>query len=126
MTDRAIFDQDDPLAAYPGLLDQPTSAEEEERRLHITDYLLTAVDVTSSYQDRLNAIEHVLVCDPVRGIAAMVELCRMVMTEMEDHYGDPPGTAASKVRERLVQVKAIKRGDYPFAKILDDLLEGRQ
>jgi hypothetical protein len=66
-------DEPDPLDGVD-LFTPVYSVEESRRRAHARTFADIAVDVKASKEDRENAIRHILVCDPARGIGALLDL----------------------------------------------------
>jgi hypothetical protein len=52
----------------------PLTDEERKRHAHALTFAMIAADVTATQEERENAIRHMLVCDPARGIGALIEL----------------------------------------------------
>lgn len=65
---------DDPLAEIPSLFEPPASEEEKKRRRHLRLFAEQASDQWADVQERENAVRHMLVCDPARGIGQILEL----------------------------------------------------
>jgi hypothetical protein len=64
----------DPLDGVPDLLAAPSDEDEQARRRHIMTFAQIAANRNETREARQNAIRHMLICDPARGIGALIEL----------------------------------------------------
>jgi hypothetical protein len=63
----------DPLAKV-SIFTEPNDEKERRRRGHARLFASIALDLGESNEERENAIRHMLICDPARGIGALIEL----------------------------------------------------
>lgn len=82
-----------------GIFDKPQTQAEADARRHIGLLVLDALDRRKSPQDRLNAVRHMLVCDPVRAMAVLVDMAANGFDAMEAMSGLRPGAALDGMRE---------------------------
>jgi hypothetical protein len=104
-------DPDDPLAGMEQspLDERCETPEEERRRSHVAEFVLDMIDPLVTDEDvRLNALRHVLACDPARAIGLLVTLVRQGNQALEEHFGDAPGTAVKSLRDMDREVRALK------------------
>jgi hypothetical protein len=109
----SVHAEDDPLAelAQSPLDPAPATAAEAKRRLHIADFVITALDARRSRHDREDALRHLLVCDPARAIGAMINLASQALAALEETFGDRPGMALDAMRANLSEINAIVAAD---------------
>jgi hypothetical protein len=81
------------------IFDKPQSQAEADIRRHVGLFALDAVDRRKSPQDRLNAVRHMLVCDPVRAVAILVDLAANGFEALDGMAGMRPGAALDAMRE---------------------------
>jgi hypothetical protein len=104
-------DADDPLGHLDqSILDeQPETTEEAQRRQHVAEFVLVALDKGETNADREQAIRHILVCDPARALGILISMTTNTLAKLEELYGDRPGTAVVTLRELEPELRRLEQ-----------------
>lgn len=99
--------EDDPLAGLPQspLSLDPKTDEEAKHRQHIAGFLFTAMDRALSDVERENALRHVLICDPARGLGMAAQMNGHALATLEDVLRRPAGEGVAALRQSLTEVQ---------------------
>ena len=90
-----------PFASVTGqsIWDQrPMDDEEEKRRVHVSELVLTLADSREPEQERTVALAHLIACDPIRGVGLMAQLLANTIDSLDLSGEVTPGTTMRVIR----------------------------
>lgn len=86
----------------PSLFESPNSPNEAKRRQHIQTFALIASDERETLEARINAVQHILACDPPRGVAILVQMLGTAYSAVEDVLGLPRGEVVDLIGNHVM------------------------
>lgn len=73
--------QDDPADLAAITAEYPETWDEEHRRMHLAPFMCDLIDPNADHQTKVNALRHMVVCDPWRAVAGLGALVLQLMAE---------------------------------------------